>query len=295
MRKNLLKRAERPNYPRIVPNEQTATIKMSSPYKTASAAFNWLNTEYPALHSHSHWELLIIVEGYIRHTINGEERILTKGDACLIRPVDMHKLEFINQNTQHYQHINFLFDNDLAEKFINLHSDYQTIFNKSGILYFTIDEQELFNICEKMLLTQNLPKIQYEKNTKLIINLLLLKFFEQELLYNPSYPNWLNQLLNYINTPSNFGKSVDELAKLTPYSYSRLSRIFKQYMNTTLVDYINKEKMTYAKRLLRTTNLTTLAIANKIYYDSLSSFNHLFKNTYGITPSQYRKECEATI
>ena len=48
--------------------------------------------------------------------------------------------------------------------------------------------------------------------------------------------------------------------------------------------------MGYAKRLLRTTRLTTLQISETIGYSSLSSLNHLFKKKYGITPSEYRKE-----
>ena len=109
-------------------------------------------------------------------------------------------------------------------------------------------------------------------------------------MFDTNYPDWFNIFLNELSNPNNFDKSVKELVADTSYSYSRLARLFKQYTGQTMVDYVNEKKMFYTKRLLRATNLTTLQIAEKIGFSSLSSFNHLFKGTYGLTPSEYRKQ-----
>ncbi|MBQ5927072.1 MAG: helix-turn-helix transcriptional regulator, partial [Clostridia bacterium] len=47
--------------------------------------------------------------------------------------------------------------------------------------------------------------------------------------------------------------------------------------------------MNYACNLLATTDATTLSIATSLAYDSLSSFNHLFKAHTGVSPTEYRK------
>ena len=50
--------------------------------------------------------------------------------------------------------------------------------------------------------------------------------------------------------------------------------------------------MTYAKRLLRTTDMTILQISSSmLFYDSLATFNHNFKKFFSMTPSEYRKSC----
>lgn len=279
-----------PKYVEQVVLKQKATIEMSSPFRSASIAFNWLNRDYPIYHEHSHWELLVIMSGEISHNINGKESVLKKGDACLIRPVDKHSLKLKKKQKDNYQHINFMFSDDFAKKILGVYDCYDEVLNEKESIQFTLDNSEISMIYDKTLLTQNLSQQKYEMSAKVIVSRILLKFFEQRTLYDEEYPEWLNGFMIYINNPSTFGKSTRELANYTPYSYSRLTTLFKQYVGVTIVDYVNDKKMVYAKRLLRTTKLTTLQISEMIGYNSLSSFNHLFKNAFGITPSQYRKE-----
>ena len=155
-------------------------------------------------------------------------------------------------------------------------------------IQFLLDESELDLVYTRALLTQNLPQQNYEMSTKLILVRLMTSFYEQKTLFDETYPAWLNEFVLCISNPKSFGKPMSELVVTTPYSYSRLSTLFKEYVGTTIVDYINEKKMVYAKRLLQTTTLTILQISEMIGYSSLSSFNHLFKKSFGITPSEYR-------
>lgn len=266
-----------------------ASMEMASPFHNLDVAFHWKNTEFPYLHTHQHWEIFIIMQGEILHVINGREYLCKQGDACLIRPSDSHKLVFTDSNTQNYQLINFAFSSDFAEKLLLPHRDPASIYDADGPLSFTINEMGLASIYDKSLYIQNLPKDQYEASTKLLVARLMLVFLEQTTVFNPQYPVWFNNFLVYISSPANFEKSLTELAKVTPYSYSRLAVLFKEYTGITLANYVMEQKMTYAKRLLRTTSLTTLDISEKVGYTSLSAFNHLFKKTFSMTPSEYRK------
>ena len=115
-------------------------------------------------------------------------------------------------------------------------------------------------------------------------------FFQQRYDFSNKLPNWLQNLLQLLNNPKYFFESVETIAKMTPYSYSRLSRLFKHYLQKTLKEYTTDIKMRYTKELLKNTDMTTLDICSKISFDSLSHFNHLFKNLYGLTPIEYRKK-----
>lgn len=280
-----------PKYVEKITLEQKSSMAMSSPFKDAEIAFNWLNRDYPIYHEHTHWELLVVLSGKICHSINGEEYVMQKGDACIVRPSDKHSLVFQDKQWgRDYQQINFTFSSDFARKLLEVYERYDEILLEEKSLQFYVDDSELANIYDKALLTQNLPQSNYEMSSKLILMHIVTLFFEQRMLFDTSYPTWLNEFIVYINNPSTFDKSTKELATTTPYSYSRLTTLFRQYVGTTIVDYMNTKKMKYAKRLLCTTGLTTLQISEMIGYNSLSSFNHLFKSTFGITPSQYRKE-----
>ena len=285
-----MKSKNSPNYVENIGSSSYSIINMASPFKDVPVAFNWLNTEYPTMHTHEHWEILVIMSGSILHEINGYKQTLNRGDAFLIRPQDRHCLNKNVNSSDPYQHLNFIIDNEFAHELLNIYDDYDELLNEKGYIHFSIDDSDVEDLYERALLAQNLSKSEYVEYTKLIISYLLLKFFEQKKLFNSEYPMWLNSFIVYISSPKNFGQPVQELAKNTSYSYSRLARIFKNYTGETIVDYINGKRMMYAKRLLRSTDLTTLQISNQIGYTSLSSFNHLFKKTFGITPSAYRKE-----
>lgn len=49
-------------------------------------------------------------------------------------------------------------------------------------------------------------------------------------------------------------------------------------------------KLLHAQEQLKFTNNTTLKISNKIGFSSLSHFNHIFKKTFHMTPTQYRSQ-----
>lgn len=281
---------ETPKYVDDIVLMPKATMEMSSPFKTASVAFNWVNRDYPIYHEHSHWELFVIMSGEILHNVNGRESILKKGNAYLIRPTDRHFLKYEKENKNNFQQINFLISDDFARKLFSVYECYEELLLEKDTLQFTLDSTELSVIYDKALLTQNMSQQKYEMSTKLIVSRIMASFFEQRLWFNTNYPKWLNEFIVYVNNPNSFGKSTKELAECTPYSYSRLATLFKQYVGKTIVEYVNDKKMVYSKRLLRTTNLTTLQISEMIGYNSLSSFNHLFKDAYGVTPSEYRKE-----
>lgn len=281
---------ESPKYVDKIKLDKRATIEMSSPFRNADIAFNWLNRDYPIYHEHSHWELFVIMSGEICHNINGKEELLKKGDVCLIRPVDKHSLKLKRKQKDNYQHINFMFSDEFARKILGVYDCYEEVLNEKESIHFALDASDISMIYDKTLLAQNLSQQKYEMSTKAIVSRILVKFFEQRTLFDSEYPEWLNEFMIYINNPDVFGKSTRDLAKYTPYSYSRLTTLFKQYVGVTIVDYVNEKRMIYAKRLLRTTKLTTLQISEMIGYNSLSSFNHLFKDTFGVTPTEYRKE-----
>lgn len=80
------------------------------------------------------------------------------------------------------------------------------------------------------------------------------------------------------------------LAKLCKMSVSNLRLLFKKYTGLSPKEYINNTRMAYADYLLTNTNMTVLKISTEVGYNEISGFNRMFKLTFGMSPSDYRKK-----
>lgn len=281
----------KPTTPTFEPIKRIAksTLQQSSPYPNAKAAFNWLNVAFPYTHTHNHWELLIVIKGALLHTFNGTEEIITKGHAHLIRPTDSHRLDYVNHNTD-VEYINFTITNEAIRAIFALYEDIFD-FSSSDIPFsFSVSPSIADEIIQQALSTQSQKQRLYEQSSLLLIHQLITIFLSQKLNINDAYPVWLNEFLSYLRKPKCFKMSVEQLANSTSYSYSHLSRLFRQYLGKTLIEYINETKIIYAKRLLRTTTKSILDISLDLGFNSVSSLNHKFKEATSLTPLQYRNK-----
>ena len=87
--------------------------------------------------------------------------------------------------------------------------------------------------------------------------------------------------------------SRDEIAAYVNLSPKYLSTIFKRETSCTLSDYIRNERIAFAKRLLKQTNLPISMISETVGYDSLSYFSTVFRQVAGCSPREYRRRvCE---
>lgn len=79
---------------------------------------------------------------------------------------------------------------------------------------------------------------------------------------------------------------VAEAAFVTP---NYLSRVFKEEMRMSFVDYLNQLRVDKAKELLLHTNLKTYEIAEKVGYKDYKYFSSMLKKLTGYSPREYRK------
>lgn len=75
------------------------------------------------------------------------------------------------------------------------------------------------------------------------------------------------------------------------FSITYLTRLFHARYGYTIYEYVLKLRMERAKELLRKPDIKILDIAERLGYADNHYFSKAFRNYYGISPSQYRKEC----
>ena len=100
----------------------------------------------------------------------------------------------------------------------------------------------------------------------------------------------IKELIGYIKnnaTDENF--SINKMAEEMSLSPSYMSRYFKEQTGSTILQYINNERILLAHQLLVENHGTVDEIAKKLGYCTVSGFVKMFKKTEGISPGQYRR------
>lgn len=78
-------------------------------------------------------------------------------------------------------------------------------------------------------------------------------------------------------------------------NYSLFSSNFKEYTGLNFVSYLKDIRMKEAEKLLTYSNKRVIEISQKIGYENEKHFMKVFKTTYGVSPSEYRKNTKKEV
>lgn len=89
----------------------------------------------------------------------------------------------------------------------------------------------------------------------------------------------------------NYSKKINllDIASAAKVSKSEALRCFKEGVNISPVDYLNRYRLNVAKKLLLSTDNTIAEISSQVGYDNVGYFDRLFKQAFDVTPNQLRK------
>lgn len=99
----------------------------------------------------------------------------------------------------------------------------------------------------------------------------------------------LRPAVEYIKTHLNENMPMEQIAKLCHLSPSYFSRLFTREMGETYSNYVSRQKIQQAKKMLETTNFTISQIAENLGFLDGGYFSKVFKKFEGTTPAEYRK------
>ena len=96
---------------------------------------------------------------------------------------------------------------------------------------------------------------------------------------------WLDSHLENIG-------GLDEIASRFGLSRSLLTREFRRYTGTSIVDYTNTRRLQKACLILASTDQNITEAAFECGFSSLANFYRKFKVLYGVTPNEFRNLIE---
>ncbi len=100
----------------------------------------------------------------------------------------------------------------------------------------------------------------------------------------------VTQCIDYIYDNLHTKIQLEQLADLTGFSPSYLSRLFHREVGITLTRYIIEKRVDAAKNMLAFSELTNTEITNYLCFSSESHFIEVFKKYTQMTPGEYRKQ-----
>lgn len=94
---------------------------------------------------------------------------------------------------------------------------------------------------------------------------------------------------NYMNEHCTEQINVDDLADLAGFSKFHFIRLFKQFTSMTYYDYLNKRRIMHAECLLTDPSVSITEVAMRSGFNSLATFNRIFKALKNCTPTEYKR------
>lgn len=100
----------------------------------------------------------------------------------------------------------------------------------------------------------------------------------------------LQPAFEYIKQHTSERLTLAKMAGICNVSSSYFSKLFAKENLGSLSNYVNKERVTKAKDLLKNTDWSIRYIADKMGFDDCSYFIRVFKNETGLTPEEFRRD-----
>ena len=103
------------------------------------------------------------------------------------------------------------------------------------------------------------------------------------------YVSRINKVLDYIDTNLCSPLSLDELSGIAGFSEYHFHRIFSAMTGETLFSFIWRLRLERAAALLCSSSKPVTQIAHSLCFSSSAVFSRMFKKSFGMSPSEYRK------
>lgn len=268
--------------------------------------------EYPAdtdvmfyVHWHQEFEFLVLTEGKVLFTIEDREYVMNPGDIVFINSNYLHMAKNICGGVCSFYAIDFSYH--------VLNEDIHSIFSKKFIRpilndkyvfpeFMPVSEDE--DKCWQKDIRNYLHEIgecpEHELEPfELMIRSRILAIWDildkncvraqKDNDIENRYSERLEPVISYIKENYAYEITLGELAAILPMSEGQFSRVFKQTMKLSPIQYLMRYRILQSCKLLQDTEKKIGKIANLSGFNNISYFNRVFLNTIGCTPKEYRE------
>lgn len=270
--------------------QKIVTIHYQKPEK------NYVSTE----ESHNFWELIYADKEEIVIHLDDAPRLLKQGEMIFIKPNSPHFVECKGKEANIFI-VSFECRSESIEFFAD--KQYAVPQEMKYLLQNIMSEAlETFHIPDfnpdlnKLELKDN-PNLGGEQVIKNSLELLLIyllrkannKDAQQEFFISKisSSSDLQDEIVCILSEHIYSTITLEELCEKLHYGKTYLCTFFKKKTGMSIYQTYLKLKIDEAKKLIRR-NVSFSTITNRLFFDSVSHFNYIFKKYTGMTPGEYK-------
>ena len=230
---------------------------------------------------------IIVVSGSGTFTYKERTYALSSGDHLFIDCKKPYSHE--STDTDPWELMWVHFNGTLMDQY------YLYFFNNCNSIVFQQEEQsEFIAILEDLLMLANKKSTHSELLVSQLLNSMVTKVLsdntDQQEFSADTITDKIKQIKDFLD--EYFPKKIplDMIADEFFISKYHMSREFKKAYGITIANYIIAKRITYAKELLRFTDMQIEEIGRKCGIEDNSYFNKIFRKFEGMTATDYRKK-----
>ena len=239
------------------------------------------NSAIAQLEGHQNYFLYYVKSGKLNIENDGKFFTATAGQAGIVDCRKPHKYYAVEPLEYYWLHFDGVLAKKFCDKIIESHDGSQ-VFNPSAGKQIEQNYNQLLN----QLRSNSLNEAEITQIIYRVLCQLLIGFYTD---FSNTQDKEALDAVHYIK--KNFANSitVEDVAAQVNLSYSYFSRRFKAFTGHSIHSYITICRLSEAKHLLASTDMSMKEIAFSIGYHSESNFIVSFTTQYGCSPSEYRR------
>ena len=248
-----------------------------------------------APHTHAALEIVSVVNGSAFFKFNNDLVKIEKKDVLIIAPYSKHMLYVEKEQTCELSCVQFdlsaIHTRSNGESYYNM---IQELSNLSDREFIKFSGSSIFHDSMKRIIVEmdskesNYETVVKAEATYLIVN--ICRTIEQLRRTQDNIGNtYVNHAVEYINESLDQKITLRKVAEEINVSEHYLMHLFKKHTGTTLIKYVNTQRIERSKNLLLHTNDTISDISVSVGMETLQYFSNLFRRQTGMSPVQYRK------
>ena len=244
-------------------------------------------------HNHSAAEICLTLEGVVDYTVQDTVYHVRKGEVLIIPSEIPHSLT-MGENSSRYI---YLYETDLLYEM----RDIKAMLQQFRRPFYLHDGSDVHTRIRETLLKAQAVYERGEVMWNTTCYEYILRMYAalgQHYLLNPRIlqrgtvytvdSEVITAAMGFINTHFREDLSLDDVAEFAGFSRFYFSRSFKKQTGYSFKDYLCQKRLQVAMDLLTRTNTPMRDVAIESGFGSVATFNRVFREKKGCTPTQYR-------
>lgn len=243
-------------------------------------------------HFHEGIEIIRVNTGEVECSIGKKNYICTKGDIVFVPPYSVHSVLSVSDDAEiqgavfdisavigpnAYAPIDLILNKDrIKMPFHRLGSELNDRIN--ALLREILDRYQISNIQCELEMRAILCKLTAE-----LVGFYYASFDEIREIGR------LQPVIGYIRENYKYSIRTSDLSKLLNVCNDHLIRLFNGTMGITPTKYINNVRLEEMQKMLVHSDASITEISYMVGFSSVNYMSKVFKEAFGLTPSQYRK------